>query len=413
MGWCLCTPGSAEYILPVTLSTSATPVSPYARSRCLKMYLEAAMDSVWRYNWKLKSSDLRDVLGCRDWASLKMYLETERSSDPRVALGGQDGVSLKMHLKAEIEWTQWSTWKSYMTMLGDTLGGSDRSKLEEYLMAVDLEAIDMKAVNLEAVNREAVNLERVDREACALEAETVFICQLVIVGMWRIEYNMLQWELEDWLGAGDSRSWDNAVCGVCSTQSKQYSVYAVLGVCSTQCVLCSVYAGPSVCCTWCILYLVYAVFGVCCIWCMLYSVYTSLIVNSWLWHEDIERDVLTSCSSVTVELRARSREMSSAGQNDDASLRLRVCRVGVNSPSPIRQIRIPIHGGIYTDTRSSQPTQANCTPDSSYPLISFPSFWSSSPICLCLIHNSIIFRQHKLIHPSLSLDAMIMSWYRV
>jgi len=27
MGWCLSTPGSAEYILPITLSTSGTPVS--------------------------------------------------------------------------------------------------------------------------------------------------------------------------------------------------------------------------------------------------------------------------------------------------------------------------------------------------------------------------------------------------
>jgi len=31
--------GSAEYILPVTLSTSVTPVSPYNRRRSLKMYL--------------------------------------------------------------------------------------------------------------------------------------------------------------------------------------------------------------------------------------------------------------------------------------------------------------------------------------------------------------------------------------
>jgi len=36
---CLSTPGYAEYILPVTLSTSVTPVSLYNRSRSLKMYL--------------------------------------------------------------------------------------------------------------------------------------------------------------------------------------------------------------------------------------------------------------------------------------------------------------------------------------------------------------------------------------
>ena len=55
-------------------------------------------------------------------------------------------------------------------MFGDTLGGHDRSSLEEYLEAVGLEVIDQKAVNLEAVK-----LEAVDREACAMEAETLFI----------------------------------------------------------------------------------------------------------------------------------------------------------------------------------------------------------------------------------------------
>jgi hypothetical protein len=42
-------------------------------------------------------------------------------------------------------------------------------------------------------------------------------------------------EMRDWLGAGDSRSWDDAVCGVCSTQCMLYSVYAELGVCCTRC----------------------------------------------------------------------------------------------------------------------------------------------------------------------------------
>jgi len=60
-------------------------------------------------------------------------------------------------------------------VLGDSLGGHDRSTLEEYLEAVDLEGIDLKAVNQEAVNLEAVNLKAVDREACAIQAETLFI----------------------------------------------------------------------------------------------------------------------------------------------------------------------------------------------------------------------------------------------
>jgi len=36
-------------------------------------------------------------------------------------------------------------------------------------------------------------------------------------------------EIRDWLGAGDSRSWDDAVSGVCRTRCMLYSVYAVLG----------------------------------------------------------------------------------------------------------------------------------------------------------------------------------------
>jgi len=41
-------------------------------------------------------------------------------------------------------------------------------------------------------------------------------------------------EMRDWLGAGDSRSWDDAVLGVYSTWCMLYSVYAVLGVCCTR-----------------------------------------------------------------------------------------------------------------------------------------------------------------------------------
>jgi len=44
-------------------------------------------------------------------------------------------------------------------------------------------------------------------------------------------------EIRDSLGAGDSRSWDDAVCSVCSTRCMQYAVSAVLGVCCTQCKL--------------------------------------------------------------------------------------------------------------------------------------------------------------------------------
>jgi hypothetical protein len=50
----------------------------------------------------------------------------------------------------------------------------------------------------------------------------------------------------------------------------------------------------------------------------------------------------------------------------------------------------------YTNTRSSQPNQANRTPDFSYPLVSSTSFSSSSPISLFLIHNSTIIAEQEV-----------------
>jgi len=63
---CLSTLGSAEYILPVTLSTSGTPVSPYNRGCSWKMCFEAMMECVWECTWRPRSSEPRYALGGRD-----------------------------------------------------------------------------------------------------------------------------------------------------------------------------------------------------------------------------------------------------------------------------------------------------------------------------------------------------------
>jgi hypothetical protein len=120
----------------------------------------------------------------------------------------------------------------------------------------------------------AVNLEVVVREVGVTGAETLFIGQLILVGMLRIEYNMVCQEMRDWLGAGDSQCWDDAVCSVSSSQLMLYSVYAVLGVCCTRSLLYLVYAVLGGYCTRCMLYSVYAVLGVCCTRCMLYMTLT-------------------------------------------------------------------------------------------------------------------------------------------
>jgi hypothetical protein len=76
-------------------------------------------------------------------------------------------------------------------------------------------------------------------------------------------------EMRDWLRAGDSRCWDDAVRRAYSMQGVLYSVYVVLGVWCTWCMLYLVYAVLGVCCTRCMVYSVYAVLGVCCTWCLL------------------------------------------------------------------------------------------------------------------------------------------------
>jgi len=118
-------PGSAEYILPVTLSTSVTPVSPYTRRRSLKMYLEAVIERVWR-PWS-------SVSGGRDRACLEMHLETEiewtqmhleagiervwrctwrpRSSELRDAHRSRNWACWEIHLEAMIEQDWRSTWR--------------------------------------------------------------------------------------------------------------------------------------------------------------------------------------------------------------------------------------------------------------------------------------------------------------
>jgi len=50
----------------------------------------------------------------------------------------------------------------------------------------------------------------------------------------------------------------------------------------------------------------------------------------------------------------------------------------------------------YTDTRSSQPNHASCTPDFSYLLVFSTSSSSSSPISLFLVHNSNFITEHKV-----------------
>jgi len=54
----------------------------------------------------------------------------------------------------------------------------------------------------------------------------------------------------------------------------------------------------------------------CCTQCMLYSVYAVLGVNSWSCQGEIERDELTLCSAMMVEMWMRKREMGDEDENN-------------------------------------------------------------------------------------------------
>jgi len=96
------------------------------------------------------------------------------------------------------------------------------------------------------------------------------------------------------------------------------------------------------------------------------------------------------------ELRTRKREMRGDGTNHHEKLGLQ--RISCASQFTIPHRASPNHNRACnnTNTRSSQPNQASCTPVYSYPLISSTSFSSSSP-SLFLVHNSTIIADDKVL----------------
>jgi len=100
--------GSAEYILPVTLSTFITQISLNTCHCTMKMYLEAVMERVCRCTWRPWSCGL----GGHNCASLEIHLEAVIERIWRCTRG-RDWVNREMHLEAIIErvgryiWRQW------------------------------------------------------------------------------------------------------------------------------------------------------------------------------------------------------------------------------------------------------------------------------------------------------------------
>jgi len=210
MRWCLSTPGSAEYIVPFTLSTSVT-LKSLINCRCsLKMYLEAVIKHVWRCTWRLRSSELRDGLGGREWAKLVM------------------------HMEAVIECLGRYTWRRWSIKIGGEFeGGRSRGDWSE--------------------GGESGGSECGGSDSGGSRSG----------GMCDWSWDSIHWlthncgNVEIWVHQGplgaDRLAWSGRQLIVrwCSMRCMQYSEYAVLSVCWTQSLLNSVYAVLGVCCTWC------------------------------------------------------------------------------------------------------------------------------------------------------------------
>ena len=93
---------------------------------------------------------LEDVLGGPDRACLEMSLETEiertqrctwrlGSSEFGDALGDRDRVNSDLEAVIKRVWR--CTWRPWSSEFGDELGGHDQARLDEYLEAVNLEAV--------------------------------------------------------------------------------------------------------------------------------------------------------------------------------------------------------------------------------------------------------------------------------
>jgi hypothetical protein len=176
---------------------------------------------------------------------------------------------------------------------------------------------------------------------------------------------MVRWELGDWLKSGDSRFWDDAVRGIFSTQCVLYSVYAVLGG------------------------------------------------NSWWWPGEIVSHDLPSCSQVIVELKMIRREMRRYGTNHQDELGLRECLVWFILPFLMWQVHVCIWCVIKPIRGLPNPI-SHVVPLISHSLPYPPHGFPVQPSSLAFLSTLLPLSQNpKISHPSLSLHAMIMSWYQV
>jgi len=150
-----------------------------------------------------------------------------------------------------------------------------------------------------------------------------------------------------------------------------------------------------------------SIIGGCCSQCMLYSVYRILGANSWSRHGETQRDDLTLCSAIIVELWTRKREMGYQDENDVEDYKRiweicgTTCLIGLGWPSIgvithlIRTCTCCIVDGKLTRTWHSLVSDDDS-----------PRTLSSLPFLSSILPSP---KNTKLTPPSLSIHAMIKS----
>jgi len=172
-----------------------------------------------------------------------------------------------------------------------------------------------------------------------------------------------RWKVRDWLGVGDSWSWDDGLLGICITWYMQYLVYTVLSVCSIR--------------------------------CMQDVVYALLGVNSWSWHAKIQTDSLTWCSWVMIGWRTRMRKKRGDGEIMIKNVDWRELCVLVNLRFPMQQVwvqRRPVWTPIRVVLNAIRQVIPLISHLSSYP----PCRSHHHPPSLLLIHNCTTITEYQV-----------------